>query len=273
MPVVSYVGMPGIDLYRKDEPAMKAAGFNDYPQFLRAIFTAIQAHAEASNWLPVYWNIGDEPVGEDVVRSADNAEAFRSALGSGPPWFTAPTSVESDDPNDPHLRLAKALHAVALNGHTEAAIRKIQQAGSKWGFYNGGNRWTYGCYLYKAAKQFDAKFRISWHWNATAGDPYYALDCREDDYAWCNANAGGELIPSIEFEREFRGGLNDYRYLITLGRLAREKHDAAGQELIDSRMASFKLGQREHDAIFPVSDYREFRQKLADAIARLRTTN
>ena len=73
----------------------------------------------------------------------------------------------------------------------------LQQAGGDWAFYNGGNRWTYGIYMYKAAKQFDMKFRLSWHWNATAGDPYYALDCREDDYAWCNANADGELIPSV----------------------------------------------------------------------------
>ncbi len=273
MPVVSYIGMPGIDLYFKDETAMKAAGFNDYSQFVKAIFTAIQSHADASNWLPVYWNIGDEPVGDDVNRSAANAEAYRAAFASGPPWFTAPTSFSSGDAKDPHYRLTKALHASALNDHNEASVRMIQQAGSNWGNYNDGNRWTYGCYLYKAAKQFDCKFRISWHWNATAGDPYYALDCREDDYAWCNANADGELIPSVEFEREFRGGLNDYRYLITLARLAREKHDAAAQELIDSRMASFKLGQRVHDEFFPVSDYREFRQKVAEAIARMRTAN
>ena len=37
------------------------------------------------------------------------------------------------------------------------------------------------------------KFRVSWHWNVVAGDPYYALDCREDDYAWCNASPDGRL--------------------------------------------------------------------------------
>ena len=50
--------------------------------------------------------------------------------------------------------------------------------------------------MYKAAKQFGMKFRISWHWNCVAGDPYYALDCREDDYAWCNARPTGKLIPA-----------------------------------------------------------------------------
>ena len=147
----------------------------------------------------------------------------------------------------------------------------LQQAGGNWAFYNGGNRWTYGIYLYKAAKQFDMKFRLNWHWNAAAGDPYYALDCREDDYAWCNTNAEGELIPSISFEREMRDGLDDYRYLLTLARLATEKHDAPAKKLIADRHGLFKLGQREHDALLPNSDWREFRQQAGEAIARLRT--
>jgi hypothetical protein len=158
-----------------------------------------------------------------------------------------------------------------LNLHAEAGIRMLQQAGGGWAFYNGGNRWTYGTYLYKAAKQFDVKFRLSWHWNVVAGDPYYALDCREDDYAWCNSSPDGQLIPSVSFERDMREGLDDYRYLLTLARLAGPKNDAAAQALISERLAAFKLGQRNHEALFPVSDWRQFREKLAEAIARLRT--
>ena len=105
------------------------------------------------------------------------------------------------------------------NGHDEAGVKLLHDAGSDWAFYNGGNRWTYGTYMYKAAKQFGMKFRLSWHWNAVAGDPYYALDCREDDYAWCNSSPDGELIPAVEFER-LREGLDDYRRLLTLSRLA-----------------------------------------------------
>ena len=60
--------------------------------------------------------------------------------------------------------------------------------------------------MYKAAKQFGMKFRVSWHWNVVAGDPYYALDCREDDYAWCNMSPAGDLIPSVEFEQHFVKG-------------------------------------------------------------------
>ena len=78
------------------------------------------------------------------------------------------------------------------------------------------------CTCTRRRTQFDMKFRLSWHWNATAGDPYYALDCREDDYAWCNSGPHGELIPSVHFE-QLREGLDDYRRLVTLARLATEQ--------------------------------------------------
>ncbi len=269
MPVVTYCETPGLNLYYRDEDAMRAAGFSDYSRFLRAVFGAIQQHADAKHWLPVYWNLGDEPTGDDLRRAAENAEAYRAAFPSGPPWFTAATSASSSGPDDGHLRFAKALHVADLNEHDEETVRRLHAAHSDWAFYNGGNRWTYGVYLYKAAKQFGLKFRLNWHWNATAGDPYYALDCREDDYAWCNTNPDGELIPSLYFEREMRGGLDDYRYLLTLSRLAAAKRDAAAQSLIQKRMDSFHLGQRDHDALFPPSDWRDFRLKMATAIERL----
>jgi hypothetical protein len=127
--------------------------------------------------------------------------------------------------------------------------------------------------MYKAAKQYHMKFRLSWHWNACAGDPYYALDCREDDYAWCTGTPDAQLIPAVEFER-LREGLGDYRRLLTLARLTKQKAGSpeaqAGQELIAARLASFKLGQRDHDALFGTDDWQAFRLKTSAAIEALR---
>jgi hypothetical protein len=116
------------------------------------------------------------------------------------------------------------------------------------------------------------KFRLAWHWNMVEGDPYYALDCREDDFAWANANADGQLVPSVEFLR-ISAGLDDYRHLLTLSRLAKQK---AGTEeakqaeaLIRDRMAAFHLGKSDHDQLFGSDDWVVFRGKLADAIERL----
>ena len=269
MPIVNYCPFGGLNLYYKDKYALERSGLREYDQLVRAVFSAIQRHAEANDWLPVYWNLGDEPLGDDVKRATENAQAYRKAFPQGPPRFTAATSLGSANANDPHFRFAEALHVANLNTHSEAGIRMLQKAGSDWAFYNGGNRWTYGVYLYKAAKQFDMKFRLSWHWNVVAGDPYYALDCREDDYAWCNSSPDGRLIPSLHFEREMREGIDDYRYLLTLSRLGRETGSRTAQRMIDERMAAFQLGQRDHNALFPASDWRVFRRSVAQAIESL----
>ncbi len=246
--VVSYgAGVSGFDAYHVDTGQMAAAGFRDYPEFLKAVYSEVRKHAEQNGWIPVYYNIGDEPVGDELARAAENAEAYRAAFPKGPPIFTAASSFSGSDRRDPHFRLSRALDVADWNLHDEASVNLIHQAGGDWAFYNGGNRWTFGTYMYKAAKQYGMKYRLSWHWNAAAGDPYYALDCREDDYAWCSAAPDGRLIPSVEFER-LREGLDDYRRLRTLARLVAANPDwpasRAARALVDERMAAFHLGQR-----------------------------
>jgi hypothetical protein len=124
--------------------------------------------------------------------------------------------------------------------------------------------------MYKAAKKYGMKFRLSWHWNVLAGDPYYALDCREDDYAWCNTTPAGELVPAVHFER-LREGLGDYRRLLTLARLAREQEGTPAareaEKLIADILGGFKLGERELPA---GESFTELRRRLDAAIDRLR---
>jgi len=264
-------GVAGLNAYYQDEAQMRAAGFADYSAFLRAIYSAVERHGEEKNWLPVYWNIGDEPGGDDLKRSADNAAAYLKAFPNGPPFFTAAMSLPSHFGNDPHFALAEALHVANLNLHDEAAVQLLKRQGGQWAFYNNGDRWTYGVYLYKAVKEFNLKFRLSWYWNGAAGDPYYALDCREDDYAWVNAGPNG-LVPSVEFLR-IAAGLDDYRYLLTLARLVGAKPGtpaaSAAEGLIGKRMAAFHLGELDHDGLFGVDDWARFRQQLANAIEAL----
>ena len=158
-----------------------------------------------------------------------------------------------------------------LNLHDEAGMQAAGRAGA-WAYYNGGNRWTYGTYLYKAAQEFGLKFRLAWHWNAVAGDPYYALDCREDDYAWANASPDRQLVPSVEFMR-IAAGLDDYRLSADAGAPGQSQTRHAGgqaaEALIRSRMAAFHLGQLDHDALFGVDDWAAWRRQLADVIEGL----
>jgi hypothetical protein len=266
-------GVIGLDMYHRDMEKMKQAGFTDYASFLRALFSAIDVHARDKEWLPVYWNVGDEPVGDALKDAVQTSAAYRQAVPKGPPFFTAATSLYKADVNDPNFQFARNLHLPMLSGYDEAGIRLLESSGGEWAYYNGGSRWTFGEYLYKAATEFDAKFRLAWHWHAVAGDPYYALDCREDDYAWANATPDRRLVFSVDFMR-IAAGVDDYRYLLTLARLAKSRpREPAAQQaaaLIARRMASFHLGDTDHDRVFGAGDWAAFRGEVADAIERLK---
>ncbi len=75
------------------------------------------------------------------------------------------------------------------------------------------------------------------------------------------------------FERDIRAGIDDYRYMQTLARLvkARPNHPAApaARKLLDDKLASFRLGERDHNAKWPTAEYRAYRLKLAEAIEKL----
>ena len=75
------------------------------------------------------------------------------------------------------------------------------------------------------------------------------------------------------FER-LREGLDDYRRLLTLGRLVKEKAGApaakAGETLIADHLASFKLGQRDPGALLGEGGWQGFRARVDAAIEALR---
>ena len=66
-------------------------------------------------------------------------------------------------------------------------------------------------------------------------------------------------------EREARA---DQEYIDVLEGL--KAATEAAEKLIAGRLASFKLGQREHDPIFGFEDWQSFRRNVADLIERLR---
>ncbi len=228
--VISYGGgVSGINAYYQDAEAMRAAGFQsrsqdaltpsdsspaertsggsgtgtrDYAAFVRAVYTAVQEHAEARSLDSRLLQPGRRAARRRPGPRGGERRGLPQGVSQGPALVHRGQQFHRRQSRGSRISASpSALHVANWNGHDETSVKLLHQAGSDWAFYNGGNRWTFGDYMYKAAKQFDMKFRISWHWNASAGDPYYALDCREDDYAWCNATPDGRLISAVDFEQ------------------------------------------------------------------------
>ena len=127
--VTSYGGgVSGYDPYGEDTGAMNSAGFTDYTGFVKAIHSAIAAHAAEQAWIPVYYNLADEPIGDDLVKAGQNAESYRRAFPAGPPYFTGASSFKGGDRKDPHYRLASALTVVSWNDHDEPAVSLLHNA-------------------------------------------------------------------------------------------------------------------------------------------------
>lgn len=246
------------------------SGFKDYKEFLKFILTEIDKHAIEKDYLPMVFALYDEPASKEAKEKATAycliwKEITKDLKKIKTTGYTSLTSQSMTD--EPRVKLATSVDIVSLNGHDEEALKKLKENGVDWAFYNNGNRWTYGIYLFKLAKEKNLNHRIAWHWNNCAGDPYYALDCREDDYAWCVTNSKKELIPTIFFLR-LAEGLDDYRYLLTLSRLIKENpknpYTIEAKKILDDILSSISIGITSYSG-----DYRAIRYKVAKAIEKL----
>ncbi len=197
--------------------AYRYTGFPDFNTFINRLWGKLDRHAVKNNWLPVAWNLCDEP-SEDRIDGAIKNAQFHRALSKGLKrnTFMGATSLYGNKVKDKRRDLAKALPVAVLNKHDADAIRSISASSNMFGFYNDASRWTMGRYMKMLVVKHKLGLRLVWHYNVAAGNPYYALDCREDDYCWYNSNVQGELVPSAEFLTEILPGLTDYRYLTTL---------------------------------------------------------
>lgn len=208
-----------------DMDAVKRNGFADFQSMIATIYGQIDQHALKNGWLPVAWNLCDEPLGKGPIDAAvKNAQAHRAIVsGLSRTTFMGATSTNG---KDDHADLAMALPMPSLNGHEATSLDALRAAGNSISYYNSADRWTMGRYMRMMVRKHEMKLRLVWHYHAAAGDPYNALDCREDDYSWFNTNAQGDMIPSVDLLVHVQPGLNDYRYLATLDRLLAEKPNA-----------------------------------------------
>ena len=80
-------GVSGFDAYHQDSAAMGSAGFTDYAAFVKAIYSQIQRHAVQHDWIPVYYNLADEPIGDELVRVGRECRGVSAGLSEGAALF------------------------------------------------------------------------------------------------------------------------------------------------------------------------------------------
>ncbi len=222
------------------------AGVATPQELANKMFAEIDAHAKEKNWVPVAYNLCDEPIGAQIAPAVATAKIHREAAkGLGRTTFMGATSMTGNDPADPHYELLQTLPMPCLTLFDEASIGVVKDAGNAFGYYNGGSRWTFGFYMKMLKDRHALALRLNWHYNVAVGNPYYALDCREDDYCWFNTNARGDMVPSLSFLQEMVPGLNDYRRLLELDtRLALAKKtlaaspDASKKQALEAAVAA-----------------------------------
>lgn len=262
-----------------DGYSAKSAGFADPASYLGKLYRQLDDHAVRRRWLPVAWNLADEPTADTIDGAVKNARLHREiAKDLQKVTFMGETSLTKDISDEKRQALVRELPLVMLNLHDEKAISLIHDNRNLFGFYNGANRWTMGRYMKMLAVKYNLAMRLVWHFNNVAGNPYFALDCREDDYCWYNSNKEGELVPSVDLLTEILPGLNDYRYLSLLQRLLRDhpddpSHDEA-QRIFDELMAIEPGNDRdEHSKRLErdqLAQYNLDRERIVKAILSLR---
>ncbi len=254
------------------------------PQDLaNTLFKMIDDHAQAKGWVPVAYNLCDEPIGEQIPVAVNTAKIHREAgKGLKQTTFMGATSMRGNDPEDTHYELVRTLPMPALTLFDAASLGVIREAGNRFAYYNGGSRWTFGFYMKMLRDRQDLALRLNWHFNVAAANPYYALDAREDDYCWFNTNPRGEMVPSLSFLQEMLPGLNDYRMLLELDRRIAAAKTALGDPAFSQRKpaieAAIAAGSRileKVDALVPgegsqpPADIEAERSATTDAVLEL----
>jgi len=262
-------------------PQTSLFGFSTQSNFYSHIFGLVQDHSITENWLPITFIICDEPTGDGDIANAIAMAGLLSPYKSDQIDFYGITSMTTNYTTN-HQELVEALPGTSYNLHDEWSIDIATTNHGTWSFYNGGSRWNFGHYMFMLKQNYEMHYRIAWHWNINVGDPYFALDCREDDYSWVNVNTRGELVESMAFQ-EIREGVDDYRYLLTLQNLVNSNptHTAAieGQILLDQTLALLPAddrrdadGETGYQGDLPF-DPQDVRREMADYIRILRGEN
>ncbi|HYE04258.1 MAG TPA: hypothetical protein VEL07_01945 [Planctomycetota bacterium] len=197
--------------------AVNYGGFLPHVSELRDNAAAVAkgiAALEASGVLPQYINSFDEPVTPPEIQGAIAAIGDATAAGLRTVGWT---SAHWDDPE--WLRLMKASHAAAFNGHDASMFARMRELGREpWAYNNASDRYAFGIHLWRQIK-LGCAGRAEWIGLYVQGYAFHNLDGREPADAMFAVHKRFGVLRTTNWLRA-RQGLTDARLLLALEKRA-----------------------------------------------------
>ena len=186
--------------------------------------------AKKNGWGECVFVFLDEPSnGGDATR----AEALKlaQALRAGLPGVKLMGDLNStaDDVFYPLLDYAGINNGCDIGPATFDKIRKA--GGEPWLVNAGKERFYWGAWFYKVAKEHGVRFKEDYAYQTWHGDPFYDLDAWNSDFCAAYPSPEGDL--NAPWFEELREGIDDFRYLWMLDGYVRQV-TTSGMPLPDS---------------------------------------
>ena len=273
------------------DKAAQNLGLKNYGELVKAYFDSFREHANAKGYLPICFGSDDEYLIHPGAGPA-RCEQFHKVLKDNAPGFrfVALDSIYPDEKPDliPHYEsMLRQIDTWGAGLHSPKMAELVKKSGSRLWLYNTGlNRFTFGTYMFYAAKKYDVKGFFQWVYPIQGTLTKYDMAShRESNYGVVYPSDRG--LRSTPIWERIRGGCDDHRYLQTAWELAAANVNGAKaadakalQEAIDRTLAKLQFGKQRVDpasgegkADNPMDpgQMEKFRRTLADGILKLQT--
>jgi hypothetical protein len=242
-----------------------------FPELLKIVWAAVRDHAKEQNWLPIAYEMTDEP---RVLATAEKQVELMRLYREHVPFVNIGGSYSVEWHKNTPLDLAtqeifKTLNWSSLNVQSETDLEKAREFGKSLYIYNQGrSRYSFGAYQW-AEMHKGIKGRMQWHLEALHGYQFFDLDGREPDTAMIRWGSHG-ILPTLALHR-CREGADDLRYAVTLWNVA-QKHKGTpaadeANKWLEGVSRQIGVGQNRRPEGF--MDEEAFRSECAERIRKL----
>ena len=232
---------------------------------LEIVWKAIAAHAKEAQWLPIAYELTDEPrVVETAQKQLELMRLYREHVPFVDIGGSYSVAWNKTDPFDVAVQdIFKTLNWSSLNEHSQIDFDQSKALGKRIYIYNQGTtRYSFGAYQWAEFRK-GVRGRMQWHLLALHGWQFFDLDGREPDTAMINWGRN-EVIPTLKLAH-CRDGADDFRFAVTLWNLAEKRKDTpagkSAQEWLDGIANQIAPGERNPPKGFMSDD--EFRRMRA----------